>query len=182
MRDLLRKTWFFPIVATALWWTVRLGLLGRVPFETGVTTGALVNFGLLVLCVFLADLVRGTQETFLGQLKQNLQPAVLFACLAAGSVGLFHHVVAAEATALRQAERERFIEQSLSDDAAYAALQAEDPQLAAMDRETAKQRALDGLRFQFNPLWHITASLLTLLLTALSTGLFVTFLHRLLRS
>lgn len=182
MRYLLRKTWFFPIVATALWWTVRLSLLGRVPFETGVTVGSLSNFGLMVLVAFLSDFVRNVPESFLHHLKSNLQPAVLFACLAAASVGLFHHGIAAEATALRQAERERFIEQSLSDPEAYAALQADDPQLAALDLDTARQRALDGLRFQFNPLWHVTASLLALLMAALSTGLFVTFISRLLRT
>ena len=182
MLALVRRVWFLPLVAVLLWWTVRLSLLGRVPFETGVTVGALSNFGLLVLVAFLSDFVRNVPETFLHHIKSNLQPAVLFACLAAASVGLFHHGIAAEATALRQAERERFIEQSLSDAEAYAALQADDPQLAALDLETARQRALDGLRFQFNPLWHVTASLLALLMAALSTGLFVTFMSRLLRT
>ncbi|RPG80132.1 MAG: hypothetical protein CBC74_007030 [Crocinitomicaceae bacterium TMED114] len=182
MGNPLQKIWFFPVVASILWWTIRLSLLGRVPFETGVTIGALSNFGLLVLVIFLSDFWRDKADSFLQQLKANLQPGVLFACLAAGGVGLFHHGIAAEATALRQAERERFIEESLSDPAVYAELQAEDPQLAALDRDTAKQRALDGLRFQFNPMWHVTASLLSLLLAALSTGVFVTFLSRWLRT
>ena len=182
MLALVRRVWFLPVVAVLLWWTVRLSMLNRVPFETGVTVGSLSNFGLLVLVAFLSDFVGKMPETFLQHLKSNLQPVVLFACLAAASVGLFHHGIAAEATALRQAERERFIDQSLSNPEAYAALQNEDPQLAAMDLETARKRALDGLRFQFNPLWHVTASMLALLMAALSTGLFVTFMSRLLRT
>ena len=51
-------------------------------------------------------------------------------------------------------------------------LQQEDERLAAMDRDTAKQRALEGLRFQFDPLWHFTASLLMWVVSAMTTSLF----------
>ena len=102
--------------------------------------------------------------------------------VAALSVGAYHHGVAAEQTAFRKLERERFIERSLGDEAAYAALQEQDPQLAALDRETALERAKESLRFQFDPRWHVTASLILLVATAASCALFATLMGGFLRS
>lgn len=181
-RTLAQRLWFLPLAATILWWTVRLCTLGRVSFETGIAVGALVNFALLILVVFLQDRLSIPDADFIGRLKSNMKPAVIYACLAAVSVAGLHHVVAAEATALRKLERERFIEQSLSDKAGFVELQANDIQLANMDRETVRTKAMASLRFQFNPLWHMTASLLALLAAALSTTLFVTFIGQVLRA
>ena len=179
---LLQRAWFLPLSASAVWWLVRLSLLGRVPFETGIIVGSLLHFGLMIAMVFIHDVQSNRGLDFIQGFKSNLRPAVLLACFGAASVGFLHHGVTAEATSLRKLERERFIEQSLSSDEAFALLQESDPQLAYMDRETARQRALDGLRFQFEPMWHVTASLLALLAAALSTTLFVTFVGRVLRA
>ena len=181
-RALAQRPWFLPLAAGAVWWTIRLSTLGRIPFETGIAVGSLVNFALLILVVFFQDLLSPRGLDFLGRLKVNMKPAVLYACLSALSVGALHHGVTAEATALRKLERERFIEQSLSDEAVFLALQEADPQLANLDRGTTRERAMDSLRFQFDPLWHVTASLLALLAAALSTTLFVTFLRQVLRA
>ena len=48
VRPVLRTGWFLPAVAAALWWTIRLGLMGRIAFETAVAAGSLVTFGLLL--------------------------------------------------------------------------------------------------------------------------------------
>ena len=126
MRDsFFGRPGFSRIVATARGGRFAWACCGRVPFETGVTTGALVNFALLVLCVcFRISGAGNPVETFWVNSSRTCSRRCCSPALLLGA-GLFHHVVAAEATALRQAERERFIEQSLSDDAAYAALQAE---------------------------------------------------------
>lgn len=182
VRSLVRRTWVLPTVACVIWWLVRWVVVGKVSSETGIVLGSLLHFGLLTLVVSTFDFQHDVPESFLLQLKRNLQPAVLFAVLAAANVGMFHHVIASDSTAFRRLERERFIEEQLADEEAFAALQEADPQLAGMDVETARARALEGLRFQFNPLWHVTASLLTLLLTALTTGFFVTFMSRFLRA
>ena len=179
---LVQRAWFLPLSASAVWWLVRLSLLGRIPFETGIIVGSLLHFGLMIAAVFIHDIQCNQGADLIQGFKSNLRPAVLLACLGAASVGILHHGVTAEATSLRKLERERFIEQSLSSDEAFAKIQEADPQLAYMDRETARQRALDGLRFQFEPMWHVTASLLALLAAALSTTLFVTFVGRVLRA
>ena len=182
VRSVLRTGWFLPTVAAALWWTIRLGLMGRIAFETAVAAGSLINFGLLLLLAFTADFQSQPGDDFGIRFKRNLKGPFLYACVAAIGVGAFHHGVAAEQTALRKLQHERLIEQTLSDDAAYAELQATDPQLAQMDRETARERALDSLRFQFDPRWHITASLIVLVATAASCALFATLMGGFLRS
>ena len=171
-----------PFLAISVWWGVRLGTLGTLPFETGMTIGVLAHFGLLVT----ASVVVGFQSTelhgLIDRFKHILKPAVLYALLASTSTVAFHHGVCAELTALRKTERERFIEQSLSDDDQFAALQKEDPGLASLDRETAKERALQGLQFQFDPIWHFTAALLMWMAAALSTALFTAILGQWLRA
>ena len=67
-------------------------------------------------------------------------------------------------------------------DAAIAALQETAPQLAALDRETALERARESLRFQFDARWHVTASLILLVATAASCALFATLMGGFLRS
>lgn len=182
VRGLTRNEWFLPAVAVALWWTVRMGMLGRVSFETAVAAGSLVNFGLLLAMAVVSDFMSKPGDDFGTRFKRNLKRPFLYACAAAIGVGAFHHGVAAEQTALRKLQHERLIEQTLSDDAAYAELQAGDPQLAQLDRETARNRALDSLRFQFDPRWHITASLIVLVATAASCALFATLIGGFLRS
>ena len=55
----------------------------------------------------------------------------------------------------------RLSNRSLNDEAAYAPLQEADPRLGHPSiRDTARERAMASLRFQFDPLWHFTASLL----------------------
>ena len=182
MRNLARIAWFLPAFGTILWWTVRLGMSANVPFETAIVVGSLVNFGLLLIIAFVSDFLSEPDADFGLRFKNNLKGSFLYACIAAISVGAFHHGVAAEQTALRKLERERFIEQSLSDDEAFADLQKNDPQLANLDRETARKRALDSLRFQFDPKWHVTGSLIVLVATAASCALFATLIGGYLRS
>jgi len=165
-----------------LWWGVRLSIADRVSFEMAIATGSLVNFGLLLLIPFISDFQTQPDAHFAVRFKHNLKGAVVYSCMAAISVGAFHHGVAAEQTAFRKLEREQFIEQSLSDADAFAELQQTDPRLAAMDRETAKERALDSLRFQFDPRWHVTASLILLVATAACCALFATLVCGFLRS
>ena len=182
VKGLARTVWFLPAWGVVLWWTVRLGITGRVAFETAIAIGSLLNFGILLALTFLSAFRSERGADFGFRFKQNLQGAVLYAVVAALGVGAFHHGVAAEQTAFRKLERERFIEQSLGDDAAYAALQEHDPQLAALDRETALERAKESLRFQFDPRWHVTASLILLVATAASCALFATLMGGFLRS
>lgn len=113
--------------------------------------------------------------------KGVLKPAVVYALLATASTVCYHHVVFKEATALRELERSRFITSSLSDDAAFAELQAQDPGLAQLDRATAQKRAMESLAFQFNPWWQFTASLLMWIAAAMSTALFTSLLIQWLR-
>ena len=182
MKGLARTAWFLPAWGVVLWWTVRLGITGRVAFETAIAVGSLLNFGILLALAFLSDFQAERGADFGIRFKRNLQGAVLYAVVAALGVGAYHHGVSAEQTALRKLERERFIEQSLGDDVAYAALQEQDPQLAALDRETALERAKESLRFQFDPRWHVTASLILLVATATSCALFATLMGGFLRS
>ena len=88
-RTLAQRLWFLPLAATILWWTVRLSTLGRVSFETGIAVGALVNFALLILVVFLQDRLSIPDADFIGRLKSNMKPAVIYACLAAISLFYF---------------------------------------------------------------------------------------------
>ena len=164
------------------WWAARLSIVGSLSFEMAIAFGSLVNFGLLLLISFISDFQAQPYAHFAVRFKHNLRGAVIYGCLAAISVGVFHHVVAAEQTAFRKLEREQFIQQSLSDADAFAVLQKTDPRLAAMDRETAKARALDSLRFQFDPRWHVTASLILLVATAACCALFATLMCGFLRS
>jgi hypothetical protein len=106
----------------------------------------------------------------------------LYALLASASTVCYHHVVCAQVTELRLLERERFIDQSLSDESAFAALQEDDPALAAMDLDTARERAKSSLRFQFDPMWHFTASLLMWVAAAMSAVFFTSLLGQWLRS
>ena len=182
MKGLARTAWFLPASGIVLWWVVRLGITGQMAFATAIAVGSLLNFGILLALSFLSDFQSDRGADFGIRFKQNLKGAVLYAFAAALSVGAFHHGVASEQTALRKLERERFIERSLGDEAAYAALQEQDPQLAALDRETALERAKESLRFQFDPRWHVTASLILLVATAASCALFATLMGGFLRS
>ena len=182
MRASSRRIWFLPALGLILWWGARLGIAGNVSFEMAIAFGSLVNFGLLLLIPFISDFQAQPDAHFAVRFKHNLRGAVVYACLAALSVGVFYHVVAADQTAFRKLEREQFIEQSLSDADAFAALQKTDPRLAAMDRATAKARALDSLRFQFDPRWHVTASLILLVATSACCSLFATLICGFLRS
>ena len=173
---------WLPVLAIAVWWGIRLGTLGAVPFETGMTTGVLVHFALLVAISLVYGFQSVDHVSLIHRFKHVLKPAVLYALLASASVVAFHHGVCAELTALRKTERERFIAQSLSDDAQFLALQSQDPGLAHLDRETAKERALQSLQFQFNPTWHFTAALLMWMAAALSTALFTAILGQWLRA
>ena len=161
-----------PWVAILVWWFIRLGTVSTLSFETGITLGVLSHFGLLLCCCLFFVYQRLEDNSLIHRFKTALRPAVLYALLAATSTVGFHHVVCADSTAFRKMEREQFIERSLADEAAYIEFQKQDERLAAMDRNTAKQRALEGLRFQFDPLWHFTASLLMWVAAALSTSLF----------
>ncbi len=172
---------FAPWIAISFWWTIRLGTAGRMPFETGVTTGVLAHFFLLLAICLLFGFQRFVDPHLISRFKQTLRPAILYASLASVSTVCFHHVVCADTTALRQLERERFIDKSLSDDVAYAELQAQDERLAHMDRETARQNVLEGLRFQFDPMWHFTASLLMWVAAAMTTALFAAMMGQWLR-
>ena len=182
MRASLRSVWFLPTLGIALWWAIKLAVAATVPFETAIAIGSLVNFGLLLLIAFISDFQTQPEAHFAVRFKHNLRGPIVYGCIAALSVGAFHHGVAEEQTAFRKLERERFIEQSLSDDEAFAELQQTDPRLAAMDRETAKDRALETLRFQFDPRWHVTASLILLTATAACCALFATLVAGFLRS
>ena len=182
VKSLSRTAWFLPAWGVVLWWTIRLGITGRVAFETAIAVGSLLNFGILLVLAFVSDFQSERGADFGIRFKQNLKGAILYSVLAALGVGAYHHGVAAEQTALRKLERERFIDQSLGDDMAYAALQEHDPQLAALDRETALERAKESLRFQFDPRWHVTASLILLVATAASCALFATLMGGFLRS
>ena len=171
-----------PYLAILLWWFIRMATTGRLTFEAGITLGVMSHFGLLILSS-LTPVFQGIETPhFIDGFKSALRPAVLYALLAAVSTVGFHHVVQRHATELRQLERERFISQQLGSDASYAALQAEDPQLAQLSREDAQQRAMESLRFQFNPLWHFTASLLLWIAAAMSTSFFMSLLGRWLRA
>lgn len=163
---------FIPWIAILLWWLVRLGTASNLPFEMGITLGVLSHFGLLISCCLFFVFQRFEDNSLIYRFKTALRPAILYALLASMSTVGFHHVVCAESTAFRKMEREQFIERSLADEEEYAVLQEEDERLAAMDRDTAKQRALEGLRFQFDPLWHFTASLLMWVAAAMTTSLF----------
>lgn len=180
MRQRLQNVGFLPAIAILLWWTIRLSLQSRVSFETGIAMGALSHFGLMLLVIYIYDSQRVGLGSFLDRFRVNLKPVAVYVLLAAGSVGAFHHAIAREATALHRLKREAFIEQSLADEAAFRALQEEDPRLQAMDRETAIERAKDSLEFQFNPWWHVTASLLVLLTVGLVSTLFVSALGQVL--
>ena len=180
VRKRLQSAGFLPAVALLLWWAIRLSVQSRVSFETGIAVGALAHFGLMLALLYVIDSQNVGVDSFLGRFKVNLKPVVVYVCLAAGSVGAFHHGIAREATALHRLKREQFIEQSLADEEAYQALQEEDPRLQAMDRDTAIQRAKESLAFQFNPWWHITASLLVLLTVGLVSTLFVSALGQVL--
>jgi len=182
VKGLARTVWFLPASGVVLWWSVRLIITGQMAFETAIAVGSLLNFGILLALSFLSDFRSERGADFGIRFKQNLQGAVLYAVVAALSVGAYHHGVAAEQTAFRKLERERFIERSLGEEAAYAALQEQDPQLAALDRETALKRAKESLRFQFDPRWHVTASLILLVATAASCALFATLMGGFLRS
>lgn len=147
-----------------------------------MTLGVLAHFAFLIVCA-LSPVFKGeVASDFIGGFKLALRPAVLYAVLAAMSTVAYHHVVQRESTALRQLERERFIGQHLDHDDTYAALQQTDPQLLHLPREEARQRALESLRFQFNPLWHFTASLLLWVAAAMSTALFMSLLNSWLRA
>lgn len=167
---------WLPAMAIALWWAVRLGTTGRVSFETGISIGVFVHFGLTLVVALVSAFQSFSDGSFVSRFKSSLRPTVLYALLAASSTVAYHHVVCAEATSLRMLERETFIDRSLADEASYAALQEDDPQLAMMDVETARERAKASLRFQFDPLWHFTASLLMWIAAAMSTVLFTSFL------
>ena len=182
MRASLRSVWSLPALCIALWWGARLSIAGRVSFETAIAIGSLLNFGLLLVIPFVSDFQMQHGAHFATRFKHNLRGAVVYSCLAALSVGAFHHGVAAEQTAFRKLEREQFIEQSLSDAEAYKELQQTDPRLAAIDRQTAQERAMDSLRFQFDPRWHVTASLILLVATAACCALFSTLICGFLRS
>ena len=180
----MRKRLSFIVpAAVALWWVIRLGTVQQgLSFEAGITVGVLTHFALLLLVCSITAFQLVSPPSFIDSFKHVLRPAVLYALLAALSTVGFHHVAQSEATALRQLERERFIEQSLNDEAAYAALQESDPRLSSIDRDTARERAMDSLRFQFNPLWHFTASLLLWIAAAMSTALFTSLLGQWLRA
>ncbi|MCH1582827.1 MAG: hypothetical protein L7S63_06910 [Flavobacteriales bacterium] len=171
-----------PAIAVLLWWTIRLSTTGRVPFETGISIGVLVHFALLIGVALTAAFQRIEGAEFIDRFKLALRPVVLYALLASVSTVCYHHVVCAQATELRLLERERFIDQSLSDEAAFAVLQENDPALAAMDLETARERAKSSLRFQFDPLWHFTASLLMWIAAAMSAVFVTSLLGQWLRS
>ena len=172
-----KRAWirWIPLLAIALWWAVRLGTTGMVSFETGISIGVFVHFG-LTLIVALTAAFQNVGSDFVARFKSALRPTVLYALLAASSTVAYHHWVCAETTSLRLLEREAFIDRSLADEATYAALQEEDPQLAMIDVETARERSKASLRFQFDPLWHFTASLLMWIAAAMSTVLFTSFL------
>ena len=144
MRNSVRSVWFLPALSIALWWAIRLGIEARVPFEIAIAIGSLVNFGLLLLISFISDFQTKPGAHFALRFKHNLRGPVVYACIAAFSVGAFHHWVAAEQTAHRKLERARFIEESLSDEASFSELQEADPRFATLDKETAKKRALDS--------------------------------------
>lgn len=165
-----------------LWWGIRWGTVGLWSFEVGITVGVMLHFLLLLSTSFIFGIERIEAVSFIERFKSSLKPSVLYALLAAGSTVLFHHGLQAEHTALRQLERERFIEQSLADDASYLALQENDPGLVAIPREEARQRALDSLKFQFDPRWHFTAALLLWISAAMTTALFTSGLCQWLRS
>ena len=167
---------WLPLLAIALWWAVRLGTTGMVAFETGISIGVFTHFGLTMIVALIAAFQIVGGDSFIARFKSSLRPTVLYALLAASSTVAYHHVVCSEATSLRMLEREVFIDQSLADEASFAALQKDDPQLAMMDVETARERAKASLRFQFDPLWHFTASLLMWIAAAMSTVLFTSFL------
>ena len=167
---------WLPVLAVAIWWAIRLGTTGLVPFETGISVGVFTHFGLTLVVALIAAFQVVGEPSFISRFKASLKPAVLYALLAAASTVCYHHVVCAENTALRMLERETFIDRSLADETAFAALQADDPQLAMMDIETARERAKASLRFQFDPLWHFTASLLMWIAAAMSTVVFTSFL------
>lgn len=173
-----------PALSTALliWWTVRLSTRGALSFEDGISIGVMSHFGLIVLLTLWFGLQSIGPTSFIDRFRSVLKPAVLYAMLASGSTVLFHHVVCAEMTELRQLERERFIGQSLSDEDTYRELQAEDPGLADLPREVARQRAMDSLKFQFDPRWHFTAALLLWMAAAMTTALFTSGLCQWLRS
>ena len=172
-RTLIR---WIPLWAIALWWTIRMTTTGRVSFETGISIGVFLHFGLVLVVALVAAFQVQGAGSFVDRFKASLRPTVLYAILAAGSTVAYHHAVCAEATSLRILEREAFIDRSLTDDASFALLQDGDPQLAMMDVETARERAKASLRFQFDPLWHFTASLLMWIAAAMSTVLFTSFL------
>ena len=97
------------------------------------------HFGLTLVVALIAAFQAVGEPSFISRFKASLKPAVLYALLAAASTVCYHHVVCAENTALRMLERETFIDRSLADETAFAALQADDPQLAMMDIETARE-------------------------------------------
>ena len=55
MKGLARTAWFLPAWGVVLWWTVRLGITGRVAFETAIAVGSLLNFVILLALAFLSD-------------------------------------------------------------------------------------------------------------------------------
>ncbi len=170
------------LLAMSIWWAARLGSAGLLSFEAGITLGVMLHFALVISVSFIAVYQHIEPPHFIDRFKSGLRPAILYAVLASGSIVAYHHVVMANATHLRQLEFERFIEASLSDEEAYAKLQAEDARLATLDREAAKEQALDSMRFQFDPLWHFTAALLMWIAVALMTSLFTSGLAQWLRA
>lgn len=171
-----------PFFAILMWWVIRLTSTGNVSFDVGLTLGVLTHFALLIVSS-LTPVFQGVKSSsFIQGFKSCLRPAVLYALLAAVSTVGYHHAVQKESTALRLMERERFIDEQLGSEEAYALLQAADPQLRDLDREEARQRAKDSLSFHFNPLWHFTASLLLWVGTAMTTALFISALWQWLRA
>ena len=88
VKGLARTVWFLPAWGVALWWTVRLGITGRVTFETAIAVGSLLNFGILLALTFLSDFRSERGADFGIRFKQNLQSAVLYAVMLHWESGL----------------------------------------------------------------------------------------------
>ena len=68
-RTLIR---WIPLWAIALWWTIRMTTTGRVSFETGISIGVFLHFGLVLVVALVAAFQVQGAGSFVDRFKASL--------------------------------------------------------------------------------------------------------------
>jgi hypothetical protein len=140
MKLIARYFKWFPVFMAVLWMVIRVIAGKSSSVEHAPIAGALTNILFILLIIFAAIVVHyknleGERQSFLGDVKTGMKPALIYVLIVVGYMALYYGVMSDEMPKLKELRTKQFAEMVDSDEEVIAALHTQDPSYANLSQE-----------------------------------------------